>query len=359
MKEAVDAMRDVVFSHMRKQEEAGNLSKAHSYDHVANVSRYAGVLAPFFARQFGAKNPERLAVFARMAGLSHDVIRYASEAESGEDASAAFLQGEYDAKFSSLVPRDYFEKFVVDVVRNSGESFPKMSEIYQDDPEARAVAFAVTAGDKLVEASGPRVLERRSFFVGKERMKSPKDLGAVFSFPDESYQGVLTETMVRLGSVNHVSNYAEIPPLLTLAQELHSPQYHWYAGLLKNLGIGEEEALEYLLSRLRSSESTGKLANRLERGGRRLVEEEHLEGSYFRENGLDVLYNAVENVPEDAEESSLLIVKQFVDAESPEEATEDFRRNPKGPPTFQRWMRDIIAYKEGDFGEQLVKRLEG
>lgn len=357
--DAVAVMKDLVFSQMKKQEDAGKLSLAHGYDHVGNVSEYAGIFAPYFGRRLGVKDPERLAPFARMAGFSHDVIRYASETESGEDASAEFLDSQFDSAFSPFMSREEYRRFVVEVVKNSKENFARVMELYKDDPEVLAVALAVTAGDKLIEASGPRVLERRSFFVGGERMRNPKDLGAVFRYPQESFMGVLTETMVRLGDVNHVSNYATFPPLLDLAQELHVPQYQWYVGLLRSLGMFQKEALGYFLSRLRSSAVTEKLAGRVEKGGRRLIEEGHVSGKYFEQSGLHKLSDAVESaLYNDSPESSLLLVGQFATAETPEKAIEAYEKNPFGPDTFKKWMGEIAEYRRGDFGKKLVARLE-
>jgi len=344
---------------MREQEGRGQLSKAHAYDHVTNVSGYAGFFVPYFARKLGVQKPERLAPYARMAGLSHDIIRYASQTDSGEEASAIFLQGIYDAHFSGSVEREDYERFVVDIVRNSDSNLSEMRETYKNDAEALAVALAVVSGDKLIEASGPRVLERRSFFVGKERMQNPKDLGAVFNYPKESHEGVLTETMVRLGHVNHISNYFPEPSLLDLAQHLHSYQYQWYRGLLLNLGLAEAEALDYFVRKLRNSPITQKLADRVEEGGKRLVEEEHMNGKYFRENSLSALLESVRSMPEDdeLEESSWAIVSHFAETESPEVAIKSFEENPYGPPTFRSWMEDIISYRKGEFAKHLLAKL--
>jgi len=354
---AVAEMQDTVFSQMGEQRRKGKLSKAHSYDHVENVAKYAGKFAPYFAKRLGVSDSEKLAYFAEMDGLAHDVIRYASETDSGEDASARFLEDVYDVHFSSLVPKEDYDRLVVGIVRNSAENFARMRELYQNDPEALAVALAVVSGDKLIEASGPRVLERRAFFVGNERMRNPKDLGAVFKHPDESSDGVLTETMVRLGDINHVSNYSSEPSLLNLAQELHTYQYHWYKGLLGNME--EAEALEFLLKRLRSSETTASLAKRVEKGGSRLVAEQHLNGKYFEENNLNILLKAVKTPPEDLHESSWLLVSLFSVAKDPEEIIKTFELRPYGPPTLRIWMRAIIKYRSGDFGEDLLERLEG
>jgi len=347
-KDPVSEMGDLVFSHMKSQEDAGKLSKAHSFDHVSNVSHYAGKLAPYFGRQLGVQQPEQLVPYAQMAGFSHDLIRYASQTDAGEDASARLLASYYPSHFASLVGAADFDRFVVDIVRKSDQSFPDMRTTYANDPEALAVALAVVAGDKLLEASGPRVLERKSFFVGRERMLNPTDLGAVFTFPEESVHGILTETMVRLGSINHVSNYDSDPALLALAQRLHSPQYHWYAGMLQSLEMDSMEALKYLSARLNENPATIKLAQRLEKGGSRLVDEDHLNGNYFREHGMEVLHGAVAEVPGDVMESSVALIHAFTSVDSPEKAVAEFESRPDGPVTYQAWMRDIAAYRRGE-----------
>lgn len=359
LEKAADRMKGFVFAHMGVQETAGNLSKAHAYDHVGNVARYAGRLAPFFAERFETDGPEALGHFAEMVGYAHDVVRYASQVDAGEEESARLLAESYPNLFSDVVGYDDFRRLVVDVVRHSDLSFPEMRDHYRDDPQARAVALAVTTGDKLMEASGPRVLERRSFFVGRERMRKEGDLGAVFSFPEESPHGVLTETMVRLGSVNHPTNYGEFPELSDLAQELHAPQYHWYRGLLLHLGMDDEEAHTYLVGRLRENDATQKLATRLEEGGKRLIDEHHLTGDYFTGEGFSALADAVRNPPEDddVKESSAFLVQTFAQAERPEQPIERFKAEPSGPPTFRDWMGDIIAYRNGDYWERLIEKL--
>ncbi len=361
MEQAVNEMRDVVLGQMREQEKAGKLSKAHGYDHVENVARYAGVFGRYLAGQMGL-DPEIVSRYAQMSGWGHDVIRYASQTEAGEDASARLLEVWYESLFSRSMSRDEYQRFVVDIVRNSDRSFSEMQTIYKDDPKALAVALALVAGDKLIEASGPRVLERRTFFVGGERMRNPKDLGAAFEYPRESNLGVLSETFVRLGDVNHVMNYASHPALLKLAQELHSYQYQFYAGLLADVNMSEEEAVEQISNRLRSNPLTEKLAARTEKGGKRLVAEKHLDGTYFEANNLSVLTAAIKSMPanEDLARSSILLVEGFSIPDSPEDAINWYKIAQKNSftPTFRTWMDAIIAYREGTFADQLLERLQ-
>lgn len=290
-----------------------------------------------------------------MAGWSHDIVRYASQVESGEAASARLLESLYDSHFSKI-PRDAYQRLVVGIVENSDRNFLDMQSLYQNDTEALCVALGLVAADKLIEASGPRVLERRSFFVGGERMRNKKDLGAVLEYPEESNLGVLSETFVRLGDVNHVSNYSAIPALLALAQELHSPQYQMYKGLLLTSGMTEKGAVSYIVHRL---QSLPKLADRTGKGGKRLVEERHLDGTYFVENQLPILLTTVRSMPEDFElkYSTERLINEFALADSPEQPIEDHKKNPDGPPTYRKWMNDIIAYREGRFAETLLERL--
>ncbi|MBI3190769.1 hypothetical protein HYZ41_03635 [archaeon] len=355
----VSEMKTIVQHYMSEQQKNGKLSKAHGFDHVENVSNYAGVFASYLAKKIGV-DPEKIGMFAKMAGYSHDIIIYASEVESGEDASARFLESLYNSNFSKLVEKEDYERLVADIVRNSDKNFEEMQKLYSDDPEAKAVALSVVAGDKLIEASGPRVLERRSFFVGGERMKNKKDLGAVFSYPEESPHGVLSETFVRLGDINHISNYFSDSYLLRLAQELHVPHYQWYKGLILVVDMTEEESLNYLVARTRSNDVTKKLADRTEKGGKRLVSERHLDGTYFNEKNLNILSEAVKSMPddEDLKESSSTLVSAFANAESPEFAIEVYKISPYGPPTFRKWMDDVIAYRKGTFADQLIERLQ-
>lgn len=360
MDSPVNTMRELVFQEMAAAEGRGELSKAHGPDHVENVGRYASKLAPWFGKRLGVAEPDRLAVYGGMAGLSHDVIRYASQVDAGEDSSAQWLDAQYGDHFSRAVPQDEYGRFVMDVVRTSNQSFSAVQDTYRDDPEALAVALAVAAADKLIEASGPRVLERRSYFVGKERMLNPQDLGAVFRHPDESMEGVLSETMVRLGHVNHVSHYGTDDTLRDLVEELHAPQYLWYRGMIMAMSKTEKEAFEEIHGRLAANEATQSLAARVEQGGRRLLDENHLEGQYLGHHGFPRLQHVVDCPPDDDDfaDSSQYLVMTFATAPSPEEAIKAFERRPEGPPRFQHWMRDIAAYRQGGFGEHLMARLD-
>ncbi len=357
MSNPVITMRDIVLEKMHEQEKSGTLSAAHSYDHVENVSRYAGIFASYLAKRFDT-DPNYASAFAEMDGWAHDIIRYASEVESGEDASARFLESLYETHFSKSINRDDYQNLVVGIIRNSDQSFERMAEIYKDNKDALVIALALVAGDKLIEASGPRVLERRSYFVGKERMLNSKDLGAVFKYPNESANGVLSETFVRLGDINHVSNYSSDKSLLSLAQKLHSLQYQLYKGLLLNLGMTEEEALGFIVDRM--SEKLPKLAERVKRGGKRLVDERHMDGTYFSNLNLTILSNAIKSMPddEDLKESSSALVSAFSLAESPEFAIEAYKSNPYDLPTFRNWMEGIIAYRKGTYVDELLKNLD-
>lgn len=354
----VEVMKGIVFGHMKEQEKTGQLSKAHSYDHVENVARYAGVFAGYLARKLNVGS-EKAVIFARMAGLSHDIVRYAAEGgKSGEEESAALLSSIYDDYFSNLVTRDDYERLIVGVVRNSKNGFTEMQQIYANDHEARAVALALVAGDKLIEASGPRVLERRPFFVGGERMRNKKDLGAALGFPHESHLGVLSETFVRLGDINHVGGYASDPSLLKLAQELHKYQYQFYKGLLLLTGMTETEALEYIGKRF--EEKLPKINAAVQKGGKRLIEEHHLDGTYFEHNNMPVLLQAVREMPDDLRDSSKELVRIFAEADSPDAAIDKylFHQRRSGPLTFDRWMNDIIEYRNGRFTARILESLE-
>lgn len=358
MDQLVQKMREVVFAYMKKQEEAGKLSLAHSYDHVDNVGRYAGIIIPYLGKRLGVSDIDQLSSYAESAGLAHDIIRYATETGGSEEDSALHLERIYDAEFSHLISRPDYQRFIVDIVRNSKANFTEAGELYRSDPQTLVVGLAVTAGDKLIEASGPRVLERRSFFVGRERMLDKNDLGAVFTHPTDSEKGVLSETMIRLGDINHVSNYAAFPALLRLAEELHSPQYQLYEGLLRYLVTSEEDARDYLLKIFRGSIATKKLADRFERGSKRLVDEQHLSGRYFEEHNLPTLLHTVKNFPDDLRESTHSLIQHFATNSTPAEAIRLYEGDPFGPPTFRQWMGDIAAYRRGDFGQELIERLE-
>ncbi|MFH1409875.1 MAG: hypothetical protein ABIH34_08250 [Nanoarchaeota archaeon] len=358
MNDPAGIMKTQVYEHMQEKDRVGQLSLAHNYDHVENVAKIAGILAPYFGRKLGVENPNDLRPFAEMAGYGHDAIRYMTQKDSGEASSATFADTIYHDHLTSLVDHELYHRLVIDPIETHGESFGSVSEIYKNDLEAKAVAMAVAAADKLFEASGPRVLERRSFFVGKERMLNPDDLGAVFKYPEESLLGVLTETMVRLGDVNHISNYASDPALLAIAEELHSFQYQFYLGMLFALRTDEQGSLDYLVQRLEGSAKTKELAARLEKAGKRLVAENHFDSTFLDQNGYKHLANRIRVIPSDLAESAITLISLYSQTDSLEAALAAHEANPKGPATFKAWMKAIKAYRNGEYTNELIRRIE-
>jgi hypothetical protein len=355
---AISKMRGLVCGFMDGQKMQGNLSLSHAHDHAENVARYGSVLGGYLAQKIGV-DPEKVAAFTQIAGWSHDIVRYAAQGKSGEEESALLLEQLYDAHFKDLVSRHDYQRLVVDVVRNSEKSFSEMQLQYANDPEARAVALGIVAGDKLIETSGPRCLERRAFFVGKERMKNQKDLGAAFKYPSESPLGVLSETFVRLGHINHISNYDLYPEISALAQELHATQYQLYRGLIKRFVLcgTESEILDYIVGRMTP---VPHLAKRIKTAGQRLVDEHHLDGMYFAQRGYTRLLEAINTMPhdEDLVESARHLIELFVTAKTPDGAIHIYEMDQVGPPTFRKWMNAIISYRKGDYAQKLLEQLQ-
>jgi len=354
LEQAYELMSNFVTEVIFNARKEGRVSPAHELDHFQAVDLYGGAATTYFARQSNLDPGIRF--YTKMSGRGHDLVRFASQVESGEEASAILLAAEYP-RFRGLIPEKDYQRFIVEVVRNSDKDFKALDVLYKDKPKERAIALGLVVADKLIEASGPRVLERRSFFVGKERMQNPADLGRVLRYPEESDLGVLSETIIRLYDVNHVDYYAHDPHLKVLADTLHAWQYPFYRGLLQSRGLTEGQAATLLAKRL---ESVPKLAERFNKAVARLKDERHLESNYLKERGFNKIVEALKAHSNPAV-SSRLLVEVFALADNSQRVIEDWRSlravRTSLPSSFTGWMADIVAYQEGSFERQLLAAL--
>lgn len=230
---------------------------------MRGVANFAPVIARYLAKKQGIENPEYAAILAELCGLLHDIRRDATEEVPHGPTGAEYIK---NSEIKDLFLLNELE-VICNIVYHHEDSYDKISQRFKD-PLTRIIAQTIVIGDKLAEASGPRILERRSFFVGKERILRG-DLRNKFKYPDDSYLAVLGETIRRLYDINHAKRYSK--EMVPIVDFLHPWQYEFYKGLLLRSEMQEDEAAKYL----NSKEFTG-LDEALKR-----IDEKHLDGKYF------------------------------------------------------------------------------
>lgn len=350
-------MREIATETFDRKRAEGKLSLVHDIDHVAAVARYGSIAARYLSNRAGIEPlaAERNALVAEIAGWSHDIVREAKEtAPHGpegakeirrlvkEDAVLSEICGNYPEVESTM-------SFVASVVSNHEKSFTDMTQTYHDSPLLLPIAQGVVVGDKVFEASGPRVLERRAFFVGKERML--KDLKGLFKYPEDSPIAVLGETLVRLYKKSPANGYPrEIWPI---TDRLHAMQYEFLASLLLHAGVDEKEAADYFLKKGFPA-FTGEVAGKVK-------EEGHMSGDYFLFTEFPVIYQTIGNMADissgessegqyqDLKESGKDFVLYFAEADTPAAAIEKYLGEKAGLFWFENWMDGVLEYRNGQF----------
>lgn len=140
----------------------GRLSAAHHLGHVERVSFYAGKYVELLS-----KNPA-LQIQAKIAGLTHDRIRYPTEQISHEEASARFME----SLFSKRYGKEATKRITIAIAKHG--KLPALSEVGRN-----VVRDAVVFADKFFEANGAYIAFRRAMFMGerKDRLEEARRKG--------------------------------------------------------------------------------------------------------------------------------------------------------------------------------------
>jgi len=330
----------------RKRAE-GRLSKAHDIDHVIAVSNFAGVTARALAIGQGFDElVDRAPILGAVAGNLHDYHREAKETEPHGPASAnafldMWLQGntgfntqEFDAVYRAIAHHE--------------ASLPELSEIFGDPIGQKQqilpaiVAFSLKTGDGILEASGYRVLERRAFFVGKERMQNG-DLKGIFKYPEESDLAVIGESLRRLYGKLPIDSYPDW--VKSYGEKLHSIQYKFLNGLLRYRGMDEARAASFM-------EEAG--FPKFDGIKDKVREQRHLNGRYFPADRYPVLAERItwlrklmDEEKDDLAEASHLLVETIAQADSPEEGIELYGKCAGLNTYANEFYNGMKGYREG------------
>lgn len=222
------------------------LSKVHDLAHVESVGVHARPLAEELALRegFSEASAKRTGILAEASGEVHDIVRRATEkVPHGPRGAKAILalRRRYPQAFGEFTQKEL--EMLADATRVHETEFAGFNKAIKNfSPRKKIVARAVHIADKLFEASGYRVLERRAFFVGKERLE--KDLANFKGLYGEKapLYAVAMESCMRLRAINVLADYPkEIQPI---ARPLHAVQEKFYFGLLKELGLNERKLVQ-------------------------------------------------------------------------------------------------------------------
>lgn len=349
-KDIVEASKQEMYRVLGEMRKLGTLSKAHDESHCEAVANYGGIATEALMSMF-PNYAENVSNLTRIAGYLHDIKRESTEKIPHGPAGAEYFSNlcktrspwtkidnvAYDAIYRAIQEHEGSFK---DIVTKFG-SPTQPNLLYNIDSRVPSVvAHGVLVGDKALEASGYRVLERRSYFVGKERML--KDLKDIFKYPDESHLAVLGETQIRLYARNPIVEYPSW--LRDFAEEWHAIQYAFYRGLLNYANMTEEEAAKFMLEK-KFPKFTPELAEQIHK-------QRHLDPSYFASQGFIGLANRIEE-QKNYDQGDLAIscgklVSLFAQAESPEKAIEDFWKSKETQPRYLlNFMSGIKEYREG------------
>ncbi|MBI5229173.1 hypothetical protein HY991_03615, partial [Candidatus Micrarchaeota archaeon] len=172
IEKGVDAAKKSVEVWFSKREKKGRISKVHDWSHVHAVAKNARVIAEELARVKGLNRNETryIGAMAEATGYFHDISREATEkTPHGPSGAIAVMM-------HSLLGSDATKHFtkkeinaiskIVKIHEADIGSLDKEFEKEKLPEDLKIIAKAVVWADKLFEASGHRVLERRSFFVG-------------------------------------------------------------------------------------------------------------------------------------------------------------------------------------------------
>ena len=317
---AVKQGLQIMETEFAKKRDDGILSLAHDERHVTNVAKCAGVIAQALMDNFimpTSDDRKFIPIAAAFAGSLHDIKRTVKEKGQKHAIEAAIYMEAHNHVFGDNIMREAFEwaklaagmhEFSIGDIRGifGNSSFPTPLEI---------VVIAHKLADGAIEASGYRVVERRCFFVGRERILHGdlKDHFTDYPMTRRSVFAVIGESLVRLYKSLPIADYPQW--FIDYSQRLHGKQYIFLQGLLPYAGfIDEIHAAEFMIELHDFPKFEGILE--------KVQKENHLSGNFFKKDEFPILYDAIEEArsldQEKLAEASSLVVKIISEAETPE-----------------------------------------
>lgn len=335
-----------------RQERGGDVSEAHSFTHLDNVSRltsFVGTLYDYTPRE---------KILARITGLFHDLVRSSSEDPKVKDEEAS-----------------------ANAAKDKLEELDNVGEISTTKEERNAIGYAVerqgqyptwlsdpktrekmpkTLGDKLwlalfvadkMEANGVRVIARRSSFVAGDRLQREDGDLRQFGFKSGRDEGkvVAIESMVRLAIINPEEVYPQ--RLKPLVGPLYQVQREFVLGICKGLGLSIGDLAEILVN---TRNKDGK--NIVE--GRKLNAPNDAEGlRKFIEDRSGISDKAIQGVPQDYASSAMETVEYF--SSKYKDNLDDLMKNwrPTGA-MAGIWQTGMVEYVNGEWFSKMERNLQ-
>jgi len=336
LKGSLDATKKDMRRWFKTRAKRGTLSKVHDLTHVESVSAHAGVLAEELALRKGmSKNAaKKTRTLAEASGMTHDIVRRKWERQSHGVKGAKLirtLRQKYPRAFGEFTQKEL--EILADSTFVHETSFAKFNKaIRKFSPRKKIIAKSVHIADKLFEASGYRVIDRRAFFVGKERLNNPKGLAHLKKAYGKNapLYAVAMESCRRLRQVNVLTDYPKA--IQPIAKSLHAVQEKWYFGLLKNVGLNERQLLQ-----------------EMKKVGFPKVDEAKILAEIRKANSDRKLAATTTDVANSAAE----LVFHFNKAVSPESALKNWK--PKGAQA-KEWLQGMRAARVG--GKAYLQKLQ-
>lgn len=230
-----------------KRREIKKISPAHDEKHCENVAVYGGRIAENISKKYLNVDFNKIKELTEIAGYLHDIVREPKETQPHGPEGAKWVL--YGAGFNTEKNDNWFimppkfelslnEAEIITYAISSHEN--KLKDIITnslfDTQKSRMniPTVSLKIADALLEASGYRVVERRAFFVGNERVNNGdlKYLNEIYG-ADAPIMAVLGETQIRLYGKNNLNDYPLW--LQPVAEELHAIQYRFYTNLMKSM----------------------------------------------------------------------------------------------------------------------------
>lgn len=176
----------------------GKLSSVHHIGHAQRVAFYAMK----YAEILGAS--PALQIQAKIAGLTHDRIRYPAQKISHAEASAKFMESLFAKRYGKEAT-----KRITTAIAQHG-SLPPLSKIGRN-----LIRDAVVFADKFFEANGAYIAFRRAMHMGerKDMRKEAKRLNLDLTKPKDIEEAAirftLDETKKRIAKFSDLSKIPE------------------------------------------------------------------------------------------------------------------------------------------------------
>ncbi|MBI4089627.1 MAG: hypothetical protein HY424_02870 [Candidatus Levybacteria bacterium] len=352
-KEAIGNLKLVVMDDIKtRQERGGDVSEAHSFAHLNNVSR----LAPFVGTLYGYTSREQM--LAQAASLFHDLVRSPSEDPKVKDeeasSNAAKSKLEELNNVGIVVTTPEAREAIGYAIERQGQ-YPS----WFADPSTREQVpqklgdklwLALFVADKL-EANGVRVIARRSSFVAGDRLKREDGDWRQFGFKPGQDEGkvVAIESMVRLAIINPEEVYPKrLKPIVGL---LYQVQREFVLGICKSLGLSIEDLAKILI-------------NTRNKDGKNIVEVRKLkcpsdaeELRRFIESRSGISEKSIQETSADYVSSAMETVNYFSNRYTEDLDNLMTRWGPKGD-AARDWQRGMVEYVNGQWFDKVEASLK-